>query len=539
MEKTEWFLQEDIKHFVRETLGNEPWVTVYQNKKDNNEEIFFYSVLIPYGELDGVLDAVEFDVTFPYFGFPQAERNSDDPNQVDYLRFGGSSGIEPLVFLRDFHGVKSGYLEVSQEFVHFFNLFYDNAKNCYVLISEDGAEEEIITIANNSQIKIKRKQIKQFLAFKEMYLGMYFETTRFIDLSAEEIGLSKDGEDYKEREDSYHFEFWYHNLDLFGKEKAFSRLLGKKIISGMHKEDSGIYPFENKRQYQDFIVGQEENGKDILYTCEPDKLANYFGKNPEAPLYVAPVFFSKDVLRKYYDDPDKYLIEDGYLSCGRLWGLRMDNHHDDYVIILLGDLGHLSHTEQLYWKHFNISPTGTFSEAIFKRYFLAEFAEPETVDLVFRNKLKQVQEKWTNKFGWNIFKALNEGDGYHLTGLRVPIKNTQLEFDGQVLSLTMVIIDCLNEQELRKHVGDSIASLKGISKLEKFFETNGYNNYEDHVKFLRNLQDLRSTGSAHRKSENYVKAAQEFQLGQKDFVETFTEILRQAIAFLDFLDSII
>ena len=120
-------------------------------------------------------------------------------------------------------------------------------------------------------------------------------------------------------------------------------------------------------------------------------MANFFGKNPEVPQFVTPVFFSKEVLRKYYDDPDIFSIEDGHLRCGGLWGLQIDNHHKDHVIVLLGDLGYLSHDEQLYWRHFNVSPTGTFSKTIFKRYFLTEFAEPEIADLLFASKFKQVQ----------------------------------------------------------------------------------------------------------------------------------------------------
>jgi len=536
MTKEEWFLQEDIKKFIREILGKELWITVYKNTNNGNEAIHFYSILIPNGEIDEVLEKIDHEITFPYFGYPHADHNSDDPNQIDYIRFGDASGLEPLVFLRDFHGVKPGYLEISQEFIHFFNLCHDTKKNCYILINDDGIEEDV-AIIQNDEIKIKLRQIKQFLAFKEMHLGVYFETTRFLDLDVEEIGLPQDGQDSDERENLYHFGFWYRNDYLPGQKKAFSRILGKKLLSGARKEDTGIYPFEEKRLYQEFIVGQDENGKDILFTCDPDKLANFFGKNPEAPLYVTPVFFSKDVLRKYYDDPDKFSVVDGYLRCGGLWGLRIDNHHDEHVIVLLGDLGYLSHTEQLYWKHFNISPTGTFSETIFKRYFLAEFAEPETADLVFKSKFKQVQEKWATKFGWSIFKPLNESDEYHLTGLRAPLKNTQVEFDAQVLSLTKVIIDSLNEQELRKFVGEDISSLKGISKLEKYLDANGYKGYEEHIKFLRNLQDLRSTGSAHRKSDKYLKVAQEFGLDKRSFIEAFTEILKQAIAFLDYFDN--
>lgn len=529
-------MQEDIKKFITETLGKEPWIIVYQNAKNDSQDIFFYSALIPNSETDEVLEEIEFDFMYPYFGLPATEREQE--NQTTYLRFGVSSGLEPLVLVRDFHGVKPSYTEISQEFVHFHNLYYDDSKGRYVKIYDDAREEDVIAISEN-EIKIRLKHMKQFLAFKDMCLGIYFETTRFINVNAEELGISKEGADFNQREGLYHFGFWYRNEHFFNNNKAFSRLLGKKLIAGMRKEDTGIYPFEEEKKYQEFIIGQDENGKDVVFTCNPDKLANFFGKNPEAPQFVTPVFFTKDVLRKYYDDPDKFSVEDGYIRCGGLWGLRIDNHHDDYVIVLLGDLGYLSHDEQLYWRHFNISPTGTFSETIFKRYFLAEFAEPETVDLVFANRFEQIQEKWNKKFGWNIFKPLNEGDEYHLAGLRVPLKNTQMEFDSQVLSLTKVIIDSLNEHELRKSIVEDVSNLKGIAKLEKYLVATNCKGYEDHIKFLRNLQELRSAGAAHRKSDNYEKIAEEFGLEKKNFITSFTEILQRAITFLDYLESIL
>jgi hypothetical protein len=538
MKNAEWFLQEDIRKVVIETLGKEPWIVVYQNLKTENEHIFFYSALVPTSEVDEVLDKKEFDFSYPYFGLPVVDRDMENQDQAVYLRFGVSSGLEPIILVRDFHGVKPSYKEVSQEFVHFHNLYYDAGKSRYIKIYDDGREEEVVLLSNN-EIKVKLKHMKQFLAFKDMCLGIYYETTRFIDVNTEDIDLEKEGAEFDQREGLYHFGLWYRNENFFNNHKAFSRLLGKKIITGMRKEDTGIYPFEEERRYQEFIIGQDENGKDVVFTCNPDKLANFFGKNADAPQFVTPVSFSKDVLHKYYDEPDKFSIEDGYLRCGGLWGLRIDNHHGDYVIVLLGDLGYLSHDEQLYWRHYNIPPTGTFSETIFKRYFLAQFAEPETVDLVFANKFEHLQHKWIKKFGWNIFKPLNEGDEYHLSGLHVPLKDTQVEFDTQILSLTKVIIDSLNEEEFKKSVEEDISSLPGISKLEKYLNANDYEDYHEHVKFLRNLQRLRSTGSAHRKSDNYIKATQEFGLDKKNFIETFTEILRRAIAFLDYLDKTI
>lgn len=53
----------------------------------------------------------------------------------------------------------------------------------------------------------------------------------------------------------------------------------------------------------------------------------------------------------------------------------------------LGDLGSsLTHKEQLYWKSFNIISDVGISDTRFTRDFLASFTEPQSIDLLFKQK---------------------------------------------------------------------------------------------------------------------------------------------------------
>lgn len=54
------------------------------------------------------------------------------------------------------------------------------------------------------------------------------------------------------------------------------------------------------------------------------------------------MFYRKDVLVKYYGDPTKYSVEDGSIFCASRWSLRIDDNHLGYVVVFLGDLGHLT-----------------------------------------------------------------------------------------------------------------------------------------------------------------------------------------------------
>jgi hypothetical protein len=197
--------------------------------------------------------------------------------------------------------------------------------------------------------------------------------------------------------------------------------------------------------------------------------------NEHAAHYLTPVWFTRDVLMKYYEDP-KFSIEDGYLRCGSLWRMRIDNNLPDHVVAYLGDLGRdLDTEEQKYWRHFNVTPSGRRpSETNFQRSFRAEFAEPSAPDLLFKLRYGQLDKAWKEKFGWPIFLPPHEADAHVLKRLRVPISDSASEFDRQLLYLVKLLIDSLNEAELAKASGKALLDQKGISKLERYLEIQKY-----------------------------------------------------------------
>lgn len=315
-------------------------------------------------------------------------------------------------------------------------------------------------------------------------------------------------------------------------------IVGKKYVL------PGPFPTEKNEpaeNYQEFIIDTEATGKPVRHTCDPDKLANYFGKNPDAPHYLTPVFFRADVLAKYYADPGKYSVEDGYLRCGTLWGLRMDNDHTDFVVVFLGDLGRdLSEAERSYWLSFNIAPEGqTISQTTFKRGFLAQFADPEKPDLVFKHEYIYFNRTFLESTGWDFFLPLHDHDEHFLTGLRLLSKKNQAEFDSQLIALTKVLVDSLNEKEIAKGLTTLAENDKGITKLEKFFVERGAATYQPHVKFLRVLQDLRSKSAAHRKGSSYEKLIADLQMADEGQQKVFAALLTAASEFIRFLKALL
>ena len=65
----------------------------------------------------------------------------------------------------------------------------------------------------------------------------------------------------------------------------------------------------------------------------------------------------------------------------------------------------------------------------------------------------------------------------------------------------------------------------------------GLIDFEKHIKFLRNLQELRSSGTGHRKGENYFKICNVFGISNNNHKEAFSKILMDSTAFLRYIED--
>lgn len=515
-------------------LGKSEWITAYANHRSNSEWNTFYCALISNERVEKSLSDPSWDLSLGH-GMPGFSFHFEDGKEIGtYYRYSDKS-IEPLVIWRSFYGMKDGYLEISEEFRHYFNLYEDKTNHKFIQIDDNGDDEEVILISEN-EIKIKIRLIKEFLAVKKMHLALFFSLDRFSEKTVEELGI-KAYHEHKKGVD-FIYSIGARNMDFIidGNKKSQGWLLGKKLIPGLKDFKPKLFGRE-ERKFVDFVIGIDENGKEILHTCDEDKLANFFGKNKGSPYFLTPVAFKKEVLTKYYSQSEKYSVKDSYLECGGMWSLRLDNNQDDYVMVFLGDLGHLSYKEQLYWKGFNVATKGKISHTAYTRGIEAQFADPEKSDLFFKQQYNVFQGEWEKKYGWKFFRPLDKGDEHHFKTLHIPLTNGQKEFDEQVLSLVKIFIDSLNEKELEKGLHITKKDAKGIDKLEEFLAAKTGHVFSGMVEFLRNLQELRSTGVAHLKGSKYEKVKKEFSIGQKELPQVFDDILVNCIKTLNTLET--
>ena len=534
---------QNLHHIQRDMKLNE-MITVYQAYADGYSKHYIYCALISSADIEKALSVSTWDMEFSQ-DMPSGMISNKGGREVrEYLRYGVDNGVEPLIIGRNFHRVRDDYREISEEFRLFHNLYHDRKTDQYIKIDEDGNEEVVVVVEPN-HVRIRLKEIRQFLAIKEMHLAIQFIFSETSTQTLEELGFTAGDED--SQDNLMHWMQRFGDLDGIGNCNAFSRLVGKRLVEPLPKAKSGFWPFAkvSEVKYASFIIDVNENGEEIIYTANPDKLKtpadpkNIRGVDKEAPSYLTPVHFHKKVLEKYYQEPSKYTVEDSLLRCGSLWCMYIDNHHDDIVCAWLGDLGRdLPYSEQTHWHQYNVPPTGGVSQTHFAHQLRAQFANSDRPEYIFKQRYDDLQKASQTHLGWQWLLPLHTADAHHLQSLRIPVTDEQRDFDSLVLSLAKILIDSLNEKSLRKLIScekqEEFKDKRGIALLEAVLHLNELEGADVHVAFLRKLQNLRSSGSAHRKGRNYLKIAEHFGVENQSLRHVFANILNSASDTLDY-----
>jgi hypothetical protein len=151
-------------------LGKGEWITVFSIKEENNECTF--CALIPVNYTKTALKDASWDLHIGS-GMPELWFSFENGEEIaTYHRFSDDE-VEPLIFCRNFHGIKDEYWEISEEFRQYFNFYEDKKNNKFFFIDDNGDEHEAIIIEKD-EIRIKSKYLLEFLAIKKMDLALFF-----------------------------------------------------------------------------------------------------------------------------------------------------------------------------------------------------------------------------------------------------------------------------------------------------------------------------------------------------------------------------
>lgn len=524
-------LQVQLRSHIEDSLGKEDWIILSDSNPDGDGIPNHYSALAPNSAIKELFKKESWDIS-KGSGFPSEFAYYDNGQEItEYQRYGNKIGLEPIIFIRAFTGVTPPNLELSEEFRYFHNLYYDIKNKNFVHIDNEG-NKEVVAIIKGYKAKVRKLYLYQFMAKRNLNLVLYVNCFKDSKYSLAQLELNETREEIKK--DNLFYRFFLDEWSESKGNKSMSGILGKKIIPPPSITD--VYP-EINREYETFIIGKDDYGVPVNYTCDPIILDNNDHMKVK-PFWLTPVHFRKDVLRKYYADPDKYQVGAQFVKNKiRGWSLQADSEHEDRVIVFLGYLGRdLPCEEQKHWKSYNISPEGGLSRQARSISVHGIWTESEMPDFRFKAKYDRVNNKWESVKGWPIYKSLRDDDKYKFEALHIPLSENQDEFEDQVENLAIVLVDSLNEEGIKKNIQRNCTGLKGIQKLEAYFQENNFSGFENHISFLRQIMNLR-TGTTHRKGVKYDSAYKCLKIEDLGYTKGFVSIINKAINYLQFLDK--
>ena len=510
----------NLKKRINHRFIENGWVTVFDNTK---KEELIYSAILSRDVTTEALTRVTWEMT--------CDNNRPYAYNGEYHTI-NDGDFEPIVLMRGPWGAVGKYIELTEDFRCYHNLFEktDKAEKKYYYLDRNG-DEELVAKVSNIKVEIKHKFLLDYISAKGKNLFIYFDyrslSQNLTDASEFHNDLIK-GTDfiYEEivKDVTKEIPHYISSYLMMGK------VMIKMIENYVHDEIWGN--IEEHDRYEKFVFKYDNEGKEVECSCCPDTLTEKG--------YLTPVYFKKEVLDKYYQNPSKYSIDDGMVCCNGVWSLYIDNNIADYVVVLLGDLGkNLSYKEQHYWRSFNCIPDVIkLSKTAFDRWFNGKFCDPESPDLLLKSTYEQFCENWKSKFGWDLFLPMTSEDEYNFTSIHlISDPNNIKDFDYQILALTKTFIDSLNEQQLGKGLNLNKDS-KGIDKLDAFLSHRNKSN-QDLIIFIRNLQSLRSQTVAHRKSRDGNKKSKDyFKFDEKNYGMILQDIMNKLIDMLNFLMTI-
>lgn len=530
------------------------WIVLYERYKadDGQETKSVYSGLVKRKKVSEILENTSWD-RMPTDGIYGITIGGYKARRTIHYYTYHETIVEPLVYVRDFEGYCPKIISVLEEIIVGFQLLVKEQgnKTVFIFIDENGREEEAIHI-DNETVRINRKYLLEYMYVKRMNFVLYFELWRYSDSRLDVLGLTASNP--KVWDNHARYDVYIDESNEFVRQgKSQGWVLGKRVYCLPRAYKSWYFnDEETPKEFEKFIIGVGKFGEHVCHTCEDDQLSDFFGKNPGSPHYLTPVFFSLDVMQKYYNSPSKYSVKDSRIEMISRWSLRIDNNHPSAIVSFLGDLGKIPYSEQKYWRSYNISPvtrsTGSdsdseswevdgrprldlLSKVAYQRGVLAEFTEPEAPELVLKRDLHKFYEQFYVQNGWHIIKPLNEVDHYRLEALHIPVDDSEIEFKNQIESMCVILIESINASQLVSMLGSKIENEKSISILERYLDRMHIDN-EGVIEYLRNLNTLRNM-KLHRNSISKPKPEQKraieyFSIETSSFPEVMRLILRNA-----------
>jgi hypothetical protein len=470
-----WAKNREVYNFLMQSVGRDIPIYLYDHSKLIH--VFIVSVLVSSENLKKIKcylkenpDNWNIKVTSVY-GYGYDFDDNKEINAKLYPPLLDSSteilaGSIPILFLR-YHPLQKespAYVEINQQISHPHNLHYDSNLKSYIRLNELGDPDEVVKIVlrDRKNLVTMNEEVLNF----HCHLGKYTHI-RFFDFTRK--CSNKDIELFENYND-----LW--NNDIFkgktGNENGFTWLRGFQIMPQTMSDETfmDLLLDRENRKYVSFLIQDWRNKRIVEWTSDPGQLGNYFVES-DLPFEISPAFFSKEVLKKYKDNPGKYFLTHWRIECRGGWGIPYNINDADQVSAFIKDLSYLPYKEQLHWKQYNEKPKASLSKTTIRRAFFGEWVNDDDplIDLK-----KELQNDLTID-SQVIWKTPSKDE---IQSINYLTSDNQKEWESDFSILKKVIIESFIESKIRKAVydicqpeekeRDKIKEMKSIALLQLY-----------------------------------------------------------------------
>jgi len=447
----------------------------------------------------------------------------------------------PLLFHRKNECVKDGahYFELNQQIAHVHGLHWMEDRSAYCTLDELGDIRDVVKVAMDSPrwvVTIAEDVLLKHLLVGDFVLVRFFDVDRGIWTSLPPIPQEKD----------FAATVYWDENDLHARwtpVRAESGTICRAFLRGFQlirpptdrKIGRALLEGSTSKQYCTYIAHDWKHDRIAEVSCDPKKLGNYFVPS-RYPFEISPAFFRREVLLKDQSNRDKYIVQEGYITCHGTWSLRYDINERDQVHAYLKDLTYLPYAEQLHWKSYNESPKADISRRAYTTDFLGQFytLDPEPLrDL--KRLLSQFPSGQDPEGLAEIWRQPIAADADLMDHIHYMAGTSSQEWEAEIIALDKLVVEGLNREYLRRVAealgvdSQKLREFGSISLLAEIAKARSVATdlFSAVIDPLRELQRLRSKFGSHRKGQEADQILKELRRQHRHLTSHHRQLVKE------------
>ena len=154
------------------------------------------------------------------------------PDVPTYNRWGSEgdqNGFEPLIIKRRYGRLNVDYVEISEEFRLFHDLYHDRDTETYIN-SEGETIVDIIILDGGYEVKMRLAEIQSFLTAKQLFLSLLFEVNEYSTETLDSLGLETSSEREFHSKGLFCWVYQYRDAKRFSEFESNRYIRGRRFI---------------------------------------------------------------------------------------------------------------------------------------------------------------------------------------------------------------------------------------------------------------------------------------------------------------------